>query len=797
VHGAFLRSRSGAVVGLAAVVAVVHARVLFLGSTFVNRDHLTFTVPNLGFLADSLRSGRLPQWCDALGFGTPFLGNPQNQVLYPPAWLAAVLPVGFAADLLALLHLFWAGVGMRAFCVRLGARPAGAFLAGVAFLLAGYTSSMVVMGTALTTLAWLPWIALLTDRVAHAGSWRALASATAWLAGALGAALLAGDPSGVITAGLVALVIALARAPDHVHRGRGLLALLAACVLAAAWTGALVIPALYQLHESQRGAGVSSLESTFWSMRPWRFVEWIIPRAFGDQTNRVRTLASVFAGGRENTVLDPTWASSLYLGFPLVALAVLALRRRDGTLALALGGLLFVALALGVNTPVYGLYRELMILERVVRYPERHLAGAVMLWTALAGIGFDRLFGHRPSRRMLLVLAGGAVLLGVVVILERAFASRVSAHFDSVARAHQQRLRADLAVAVALAGGLSAFAVAAAVALAAAARRSAARVAPLSPVLAAGAILLGLAVEARVVLPLVDRTDVGSLPALLEPLASTPRDYPGEKGVRPRLFGPQNLPLVDPALPAAQEARVYHACAGENTAMPFGFAHVPGYQPGRMGSARIDRFFRKVPVIADAFDVRYLIMPTADLPLGPKRVITTMRPMSLVETARVRPRAYVAPRWSWRPTDEAALDGFYPQGIDDVGGIRLVGNGPPTGAERQGVAPSRCGIEVSRPEDVLLRCDSPLGGYAVLLDEWAPGWTATVDGQPAAIERVDALFRAVAIDRGAHQVRLRYSTPGLGAGVAASLVTLVLLLVLALLRDAPAAGATARSTQRP
>jgi uncharacterized membrane protein YfhO len=52
----------------------------------------------------------------------------------------------------------------------------------------------------------------------------------------------------------------------------------------------------------------------------------------------------------------------------------------------------------------------------------------------------------------------------------------------------------------------------------------------------------------------------------------------------------------------------------------------------------------------------------------------------------------------------------------------------------------------------------------VLLDEWTQGWSATVDGVAAPIERADVVFRAVAISAGSHRVELRYRTPGLRSG---------------------------------
>src|SRR5204862_51901 len=67
-------------------------------------------------------------------------------------------------------------------------------------------------------------------------------------------------------------------------------------------------------------------------------------------------------------------------------------------------------------------------------------------------------------------------------------------------------------------------------------------------------------------------------------------------------------------------------------------------------------------------------------------------------------------------------------------------------------------------------CTAERRALAVFVEQWAPGWRAFVDGQPAPLERANLVMRAVAIPPGPHVVALRYQGPGLAAGEGISAV---------------------------
>jgi uncharacterized membrane protein YfhO len=71
-------------------------------------------------------------------------------------------------------------------------------------------------------------------------------------------------------------------------------------------------------------------------------------------------------------------------------------------------------------------------------------------------------------------------------------------------------------------------------------------------------------------------------------------------------------------------------------------------------------------------------------------------------------------------------------------------------------------------------------GGAVLL--WSstpdPGWRATVDGVPAPLARGPGILQGIPLPPGEHVVEARYRPPGLLAGGAISIASLIALLLL-------------------
>jgi hypothetical protein len=77
------------------------------------------------------------------------------------------------------------------------------------------------------------------------------------------------------------------------------------------------------------------------------------------------------------------------------------------------------------------------------------------------------------------------------------------------------------------------------------------------------------------------------------------------------------------------------------------------------------------------------------------------------------------------------------------------------------------------PDRVRIEATLSAPGYVVLLDSFAPGWRARVDGRPAAMSRANLAFRAVEVAAGAHVIDYVYRPRWMLAGLCVSAAAVV------------------------
>ncbi len=89
-------------------------------------------------------------------------------------------------------------------------------------------------------------------------------------------------------------------------------------------------------------------------------------------------------------------------------------------------------------------------------------------------------------------------------------------------------------------------------------------------------------------------------------------------------------------------------------------------------------------------------------------------------------------------------------------------------------------VDHEGPQRVELTATLRSGGLVVISDVFYPGWTLTVDGEPAEILRTNRAMRGVVLPAGTHRLVFRYEPLLLRVGMGISVVGLIGLLVLIL-----------------
>ena len=90
-------------------------------------------------------------------------------------------------------------------------------------------------------------------------------------------------------------------------------------------------------------------------------------------------------------------------------------------------------------------------------------------------------------------------------------------------------------------------------------------------------------------------------------------------------------------------------------------------------------------------------------------------------------------------------------------------------------------IVAETPLVIDLAVEAKAAGYLVLLDTFYPGWVATIDGRPAAIQRANYVGRAVFVPRGQHTVRFQYQPFAFRVGIWLAVFALATLTIVTLL----------------
>jgi hypothetical protein len=664
-------------------------------------------------------------WNPFQNCGQPFLANIETGLIYPLNALFLLLPPHNALRGVLFGNLVIGGFGSYGLARELGVTRTAALGGALSFVLGAAAYHLTVwMPTVQIPYAWLPSVMWCCERLLKAPELRT----TLLLALVLAVAFLPGHPQFVLfNCQMVALrlIWSLFDRAERQRLPRALAGISWAFVVMLMLGSVEYLPALEVVKESVRSASLRGLE--------------IAPR--GDMG-----LATVGHAIRNHIAQSPFGVAPAVLAAAALASAV----HRRAALFYAITGLLFLVLSLGGSTPLGRLWAH-SLPGQSFREPVRFMVVTGFCVSVLVSLAIDTL--ARGSWQALALAVAG--FLGLLAWTHGFIA-------------------ADwwLAGSV-LAGAL--------LATAAPAARTAGQL-----------VLVGTLALAPVFAPYVssmrlaaDDSPLRAHAAVFDELRSRlspqervhlarPHADPGFQDKTATLFG---LPAV-----TDYEMQLTHRYAEYQVAMLQGQplltvnqVYFPTLWPQMIQ-------WRLVDLAA----VRYVALPEGPGQpppgiFGGQRLerVSGADGVGIYRNPSALPRAYYLPRIAVEPDPGVRLRRLA-AGIDDRRRLALVAAPPPSGflgvPGNQAIAEMR--FAVDEPERVVLEGTAPERGFVFLADQYFPGWSATVNGQPAAIALANHAFRLVEVPKGPATVEFRYSPPRFFIGVLVSTLTLTAVIAM-------------------
>ncbi|MCP3102939.1 YfhO family protein [Myxococcus sp. K15C18031901] len=783
------------VVAALGLTALFFHRVWLTGEMFSARDSLFVYLPVFRAWSERVLAGQLPEWLTLDGMGQPLAGMLVVAPFHPSKLLYLLFPLEVAFSLNILVCFPVALLGGYVLARRWDVPRQGAFLAGLAYAFSGYLVCITNNLCYLMAAATVPWALWATER------WlRDRRVGRLLVAGALLALVLyAGDVQAfAMTYGLVLLLSLTGGGATWRRRLGGAAVALSVGVLLAA---PQLLASASLLGVS--AAGAESLEAAQeYALHPLRLLEpllgayLVFPEQPGDLSVALvgRLIPSGFAG---------LWVDSIHLGPPVLLLAFVGLwTYRSVKQAWVWVGawLLVLGLSLGASTPLYGAAYALLPPWRVFRYPSKLVPFLALGVVFVAALGWRALVQDGDVARPRLRRAAGALTVGCLLLAVAEGTGQVFTQGLLVPRWPDMPPEVVALLSSRFVTASLMAAVASALCLAATWGMSSAKWG--GALLLTSQFLVSLFASEGLYELMTPEVLTTPPPFVEQVLARTPPDAK----VPVRVSSHFNIALLQADIPGL-DLRQRKSLGAVQTFMPdtpalWGMESIETLLPA--ASKRVRSLTTELTewyvVRAPIFSLAYSSHPNiewAPLEAAGKKLVGADRSMGavLVSHPEALPRVFLArPRCVDPAADSRPMLAEPTVRSGQVALVECGALASSLATQDTARVPGQVRIERYAAEDLSFDVETERDAVLVVNDAWFPGWSATVDGEPAPILPANVAVRAVPVQAGRHRVVLTYRDAAARAGMAvagATLLTLLTASVMARRRRGPGLESTA------
>jgi uncharacterized membrane protein YfhO len=718
---------------------LIKAEALFWGTPLLQ------FVPWREFALDILSEGFVPLWNPLLGLGAPLIANYQSALFYPPNGALYVVGPAWGHGLLVLVHLIWAGLGMRLLIREMGLGVFAQTVAALSFSLSGYMVARAGFLSINSTAAWIPWIIFMAEKLVkeHASSsinrrnirtifLLSILLAFQWLAGHAQTSWYS----------LILTIAWIVWRGFSLEKLRGILrvslSLTIAGVVAFLLSSIQLLPVLEYLLQSHRVADIDpefALNYSFW---PWRLLGLITPNIFGNPST------GNFWGYANY------WEDAIYIGILPILLGIIHLvrtvwKKEGGGLtrflfALSLISFLF---ALGKNTPIFTFLFENVPTFDLFQAPTRWSILLIFCLTVLAALGVDE-WEKRDLVKLFWVRLG---TVGAVAV------TAISLGSSFILTEIEETLIPSIAmfgIWLSMVGIL--------------AWRRRIRPSIFWPIIACTLVALDLIWAGSGLNPSVDLSVYQDESDLLNRVATGHRLYMDSELEHELKF--EETHRFDTFNPDIEWGAVRDVGI-PNTTMLDEVASINNFDP--ILSERYAEWMASIETLSGAQKQAWLRF--VDVGWVARWDSEDINSVYYQELRGPR-RAYLIGNVMWAEDGDQSYEMVFDSNFDPFTTVVLEGERD-VSDRIWGSEGHITFLEQSNPNIIQIVVSTPSDTILVLSDLWYPGWSGSLDGIDANVYRADYLLRAIAIPPGSHTVEFRYRPLSFSLGASLTFITLI------------------------
>jgi hypothetical protein len=720
-----------------AAVILLTCLPFFAGYFFLTGDMRDVTVPLETFFHQQTLVGHLPSWDPDAAWGFPVIAAAQIGYFYPPLLVLRFLPVYIYLPLVLIIHLLAAALGMYLFLRRQQLSAEASFLGAAAFSLSAFLWQHITHLNLALAIAWVPWTLLAADSLSRdVRDWKR----RALFALSLALPMLIGQ----LQVPLFVDVLAVAYFLSHTWKKpkAPLISLAVVGVLAVALCAVQWLPTLELVHYSSRGpdGDFDVVRANQHSYPLYHLPTLLFPRFYGND-------ASYW--GKRLEIEYGLFIGTLPL---LLALWAAVKNYRQQKFWVWVAGISFL-LALGGASPfrLIGLEPSLWVFSA----PARWLLLTTVALCVLAAVGYNRLKEAADRASFLRWLKVVTIAVTACVLLANSALVVLNSYSDTLGAVvlsaihsyipqipltkepayYQEKIQQMIAQAsqssISL---LSPFAYLPIISLLAGwfvlARKKSLHVILVISV-------LELLVIASTTSPLATWKNLLSVPATVAQLPESVRD---------------------------KQARIFSIRDGGDNGAFF-------TDPASRANSAIREDQRKllVPLLHTLYGVAGVEWPASIDMAGATKALASIRGNEGYEVTDVQAARdlNIGAILEKKHTDAAIS-------ITDLGATSRAelhyADGSKAAVKYVSISASQIRVEANATAPAQL----------VIKDSWFPGWEATLDGRPVAVQVYNGIFRQVAFPAGQHSVEMKYVPTQLYRGLEISVFALAITLIFLL-----------------